>query len=86
MSDAAAARDPRTAEPGLLAAARRGDESAFVRLTAAHRRALHRHCYRMLGSLDDVDDALEDVIVGVTGFAGYPQLLPALGLPEELEA
>ena len=27
-----------------------------------------------------------DRIVGITGFAGYPQLLPALGLSEELEA
>ncbi len=27
-----------------------------------------------------------ETIVGITGFAGYPQLLPALGLPEELEA
>ena len=31
--------------------------------------------------------ALEgEAIVGITGFAGYPQLLPALGLPEELAA
>jgi RNA polymerase sigma-70 factor, ECF subfamily len=51
-------------ESTVLVTARRGDEQAFVRLTAPHRRALHRHCYRMLGSLD-VADVLDDTVPAV---------------------
>jgi len=47
-------------ERDLLAAARGGDHAAFTALLAPHRRALHVHCYRMLGSLDDADDALQE--------------------------
>ena len=44
----------------VLVAAKAGDEHAFVELTAPHRAALHRHCYRLLGSLFDADDALQE--------------------------
>ena len=47
----------------LVAAARGGDERAFVELTSAHRSALHTHCYRLLGSLHDADDALQETLL-----------------------
>jgi RNA polymerase sigma-70 factor (ECF subfamily) len=61
-----------------LARARGGDGAAFTRLVEPLHRALHAHCYRMLGSTHDADDALQDALLrawrGLARFEGRGSL------------
>lgn len=65
-------------DSAVLAAARAGGEDAFGRLIAPHRGELHAHCYRMLGSVHDAEDALQDGLTrawrGIARFEGRSSL------------
>ncbi|MFC6704243.1 sigma-70 family RNA polymerase sigma factor [Flexivirga alba] len=58
----------------LLERARAGDREAFTALVEPHHRELHVHCYRMLGSVQDAEDVLQDTLLaawlGLAGFEG----------------
>ena len=61
-----------------LGRARQGDESAFRELAEPYRRELQLHCYRILGSVQDAEDQLQETLLaawrGLDGFEGRASL------------
>lgn len=62
----------------LLDRARKGEGRAFAALVEPHRRELSVHCYRMLGSMDDADEAVQETLLaawrGLSRFEGRSSL------------
>src|SRR5918996_3230000 len=69
--------DPAVTER-TLSLARLGDDDAFRALTDPHRRELHVHCYRILGSVQDAEDLVQETLLaawrGLDGFDGRASL------------
>jgi RNA polymerase sigma-70 factor (ECF subfamily) len=75
---AASSAFPTARERALLEAARGGDEDAYRRLIEPFHGELHAHCYRMLGSVHDAEDALQEASLrawrGLARFEGRSSL------------
>jgi RNA polymerase sigma-70 factor (ECF subfamily) len=72
---------PDRADPGeeaRLERGRSGSDAAYQELVEVYRAELHAHCYRILGSVQDAEDALQDALLrawrGLAGFEGRSSL------------
>jgi len=64
-------------ERTLIEGARLGEGDAFGRLVKPYRTELHAHCYRLLGSVHDADDALQDALLRIwRGLPGFDDRRP----------